>query len=135
MNANELSNLAIAIVDDEVDLLEMLQRILVDRGASVTTFSASSDFLESLDDLVFDLLIVDIIMPGHDGLEITREVRRRKPKAAILAFSGGGQHFGAAIGLRAAEAVGADAVAYKPIAPATLVELVKTLVARNNASR
>jgi len=136
MAETDWSSTTIAILDDEVDLARVTQAILAAEGFDAIVFTSSDEYLQRMNELSsLRLLIVDIIMPVHDGLEVIREMRRTRPNVAIIALSGGGREFGAALGLRAAEAIGADAVAYKPVSPPTLIGLVRQALDRRRSDR
>jgi len=63
------------VVDDDDRIRSLLQRYLVDQGLRVTTASNAKIARRFMDVLAFDLLIVDIMMPGEDGISLTRSIR------------------------------------------------------------
>lgn len=63
------------VVDDDDRIRSLLQRYLVDQGLRVTTASNAEIARRFMDVLAFDLLIVDIMMPGEDGISLTRSIR------------------------------------------------------------
>ena len=65
----------ILVVDDDSRLRELLRRYLVEQGFRVTTAKDSADARLRLASLDFDLLVLDIMMPGETGLEMTRSLR------------------------------------------------------------
>jgi CheY-like chemotaxis protein/nitrogen-specific signal transduction histidine kinase len=82
--ADEAVNLAgvrVLVVDDDPDAREMVQRLLVERHAVVSTAASSEDALRQFRDGRFDVLISDIGMPGEDGLTLIRRVRALGPEA------------------------------------------------------
>ncbi len=80
----------------------------------VTSHRVPREGMAAIEAGKFDALIVDILMPEIDGLDVIRTVRSRNPDMLIVAMSGGGKSFSATLGLRASEALGADSVLYKP---------------------
>jgi signal transduction histidine kinase/CheY-like chemotaxis protein len=64
----------IIIVDDEADVLELCERILIDKGYQVTTVSDGNEAIKLAGTEQFDLLLSDIRMPGMDGLEIVQAI-------------------------------------------------------------
>jgi CheY-like chemotaxis protein len=81
------------IVDDEADALELIQRVLENQGALVTTARSADGALRLLESSTPDILISDIGMPGMDGYQFMRRMRaaepreRRVPALALTAFA------------------------------------------------
>ena len=88
-----LDGLRTLIVDDEVDALELIRRVLQNLGALVTTARSAEDALRLLETSQPDVLISDIGMPGMDGYQFMRRMRaaepknRRTPALALTAFA------------------------------------------------
>ena len=66
----------ILVVDDDRRLRARLQKYLMAQGFLVSTASSAADAEAKLKSLVFDLLIVDVMMPGEDGMSFTRRIRQ-----------------------------------------------------------
>ena len=77
----------ILIIDDEEGIREPLKEYLETENFFVTTAKDSQDAKNKIQILEFDLLIVDIMMPGQSGLELTKEIRKNKDTPII--FVGG----------------------------------------------
>lgn len=77
----------IALVDDDLEFSEFLAQHLKDQSCNVRVFNDSSDLLCDHDAFVFDFYILDLMLPGVDGLELLRILRRRT-QAGILVVSG-----------------------------------------------
>ena len=114
---------SILVIDDDRQFREYLVQVLVREGHQV---------VEAKDGLAGtgvakaekpDLVIVDILMPEMDGLEVIREVKRDSPQSKIIAVSGGGHQLHVDF-LPAAKKLGASAVLYKPIEPEDLLKCV-----------
>ena len=81
------------VVDDEADALELIQRVLENQGAHVTTVRSGDAALRLLESSTPDVLISDIGMPGMDGYQFMRRMRaaepreRRIPALALTAFA------------------------------------------------
>jgi CheY-like chemotaxis protein len=73
-----------------------------------------------------EVLVTDIIMPGMEGIETIREIRREHPGIKVVAMSGGGA-VGPRSYLQLARALGADITLRKPFAIADLLEAVSSL--------
>jgi signal transduction histidine kinase len=89
-----LQGLRILIVDDEPDTLDLISVELAQHGAMVTGISSAEEALQSLSQETFDLLISDIGMPGMDGYDLIRQVRKQEagtqkpiPAIALTAYA------------------------------------------------
>lgn len=78
----ELSH--ILVVDDDTRLRDLLQRYLSDQGFRVTTAVDAADARAKLTSFAFDLLVLDIMMPGESGLELTQTLRRESAVPILL---------------------------------------------------
>lgn len=78
----------ILVIDDEQMILNAIKVILEDMGYEVATFQDSSEGAEEAKKKDFDLIIVDLRMPGKTGDVITREIIDKKPDAKILILTG-----------------------------------------------
>ena len=74
----------ILIIDDDQGIREPLKEYLESENFFVTTAKDSDDAKKKLNLLIFDLLIVDIMMPGQSGLELTKEIRKTKDTPIIF---------------------------------------------------
>jgi two-component system phosphate regulon response regulator OmpR len=63
------------VVDDDQRIRELLSRYLTEHGYRVTTAGSSTDARAKLEGLTFDLLVLDIMMPGESGLDLARSIR------------------------------------------------------------
>ncbi|WP_309735441.1 response regulator [Chamaesiphon sp. OTE_75_metabat_556] len=109
----------VTIVDDDRLLLEGVRSLLSARGMIVTTLSEPSRFWEILESSTPDLLILDLDMPTHDGIELCRAVRT-DPHWAKLPILSLTAHT-AALASDRVFAAGADDFVTKPVVDATLV--------------
>jgi len=81
----------ILIVDDEENIIESLDGILTDEGYSVDTTESGDDALDMLQEKSYDLVLLDIWLPGRkDGLQTLREIRKRKLEVDVIMISGHG---------------------------------------------
>jgi two-component system phosphate regulon response regulator OmpR len=74
----------ILVVDDDTRLRSLLHRYLSEQGFRVTTAEDAADARAKLASLAFDLLVLDIMMPGETGLELTETLRRDNPVPILL---------------------------------------------------
>ena len=119
----------ILIVDDEIDILDFLSYNLKKEGFDVFTASNGKEALKIAQKINPDLIILDIMMPEIDGIEVCRRLRE-KPELhqTIIAFlTARDEDFTQITALD----VGADDYITKPIIPQLLISRVKALLRRN----
>jgi PAS domain S-box-containing protein len=80
----------IAVVEDEPGVRSLVERLLVRGGHRVLAFPDGAAALDALADLgvTIDLLITDLVMPGPNGIEVARQIRRDRPGLPVLLMSG-----------------------------------------------
>ena len=110
----------VLIVDDEVELVETLVTRLRRRDILAVGVSTGREALESLSTESFDVVLVDVKMPGMSGIELLREIKDRSPDQLVVMLTGHGSTVHAEEG----ERLGAFAYLMKPI---KLPSLIKTL--------
>jgi DNA-binding response OmpR family regulator len=112
----------ILVIDDEESILKIIDRFLTDLGFQVTLANTWEKGLETFFQSEFDLIILDIFMPGRDGFELAKEMRLTRPDQKILIITGldAGDVYKH---LRAHEAEFSD-ILYKPFS----FEKIKTVV-------
>lgn len=118
----------ILIVDDEKDLVELLSYNLKKEGFLVEPSYDGEEALRKLKNQHFDLLILDLMLPGMDGLEILRVIRSdsRLSGLPVLILTAKGEEFDRVLGLE----LGSDDYVTKPFSPRELVARVKALLRR-----
>src|SRR6185312_14471440 len=72
------------VVDDDARLLELLRRYLSDNGFRITTARDAVEARANLASFAFDLVVLDVMMPGESGLELTRALRREREVPVLL---------------------------------------------------
>ena len=80
----------VLLVDDEEDFLTTLAERLEARGLKVDTVANGLEAVAMVDDQSFDLIILDLAMPGIDGLETLKRIKTKQPDAEIIILSGQG---------------------------------------------
>jgi len=90
----------VLIVDDEDRFRETTAAILARRGFSVTAVGSGSEALESIRKDDVDVVVLDIRMPGMDGHEALREIKKSKPQTKVIMLTGHGTPDSAMVGLR-----------------------------------
>jgi phosphoribosyl 1,2-cyclic phosphodiesterase len=114
------------IVDDDPDTLALVSRLLTDAGHEVVVRASSAGAVRDIPDARPDCVITDLMMPGMDGFELTRELRRRPELASmkILILSAKTYDFDR----RRAREMGADGYITKPINRASFLDSVREIV-------
>ncbi|WP_136798955.1 MULTISPECIES: response regulator transcription factor [Desulfosediminicola] len=120
----------ILIIDDEPDLLERLASVLNKEHYKVTTASDGAKGLDKVWDDNYDLILLDIMLPHIDGLQILREVRAAGIATPILMLTAKGDIDDKVHGLN----LGADDYLAKPFSLAELLARVRALLRRGSAS-
>ena len=127
----DLTGINVMVVDDEVDAVGLVKRIMENCGATVTTCSSGAECLESLPRVRPDVLVMDIGMPNMDGYTLIRKLREmaadqggRTPAAALTAFARSEDR-------RQAMLAGFDVHVAKPVEPGELAAVVNRLARRN----
>jgi len=80
----------IMLVDDEEDFLEMLGLRLKEIGEDVVTTTSGEACLKALEQADADVIILDVKMPGMDGIETLQEIKRRHPLVEVIMLTGHG---------------------------------------------
>jgi two-component system nitrogen regulation response regulator NtrX len=80
----------ILIVDDEESIIQSLEGILTDEGLDVISATAGAEALEKIDEVMPDLVLLDIWMPGMDGIETLIKIKESHPPLQVVMMSGHG---------------------------------------------
>lgn len=118
----------VLVVDDEEDMREVIEDSLEDSPLEIISAASAEAGAEAVENLVIDIAIIDVFMPGKGGLWLIGELKRQNPEADIIVISGGWQGMEAGKTLKAAEATGPVHTLNKPFLPAELSNLVMGLI-------
>ncbi len=118
----------VLIIEDEAPLVELLQLHLQDLGCHVTSFDNGRSGLAWARSHVFDLLILDINLPGIDGLEVCRQLRQLGIKSPILMLTARTDERDKIAGLE----TGADDYVTKPFSIREFIARVKAMFRRTD---
>ncbi|MDG1849687.1 MAG: response regulator transcription factor [Flavobacteriales bacterium] len=126
------TNNRILLVDDEKDILEFLSYNLKKEGFEVSTCQDGQSALNMLDEFKPNLIVLDVMMPGMDGIETCEHIRSNTIYDNILItfLTARSEDYSQVAGLEA----GADGYIHKPIKPKVLVSRVKSLLRRKGTS-
>ena len=115
----------ILVVDDDDKIRELVKQYLEKNQFLVTTARNSLDAKKKLEIIKFDILIVDIMMPGESGLSLTKEVKKNNPTPIIL-LTAKGETQDRIEGLE----LGADDYLGKPFEPKELLLRIKNILSK-----
>jgi len=118
----------ILIVDDDRRIRELLKRYLSDSGYRVTTAEHAAEARARLQGMSFDLLVLDVMMPGESGLDLTRDLRHTS-NVPILMLTARGEASDRIDGLER----GVDDYLAKPFEPRELLLRIGTILRRTQA--
>lgn len=122
----------ILLVDDEQDILDFLSYNLEKEGYTVDTATNGKDAIAKAKSSPPDLIVLDVMMPGMDGIETCREIRQVESlKNVLIAFlTARNEDYSQIAGFD----VGADDYITKPIKPRVLISRIKALLRRASVS-
>ncbi len=115
----------ILVVEDELAIRTIVEYALRDAGFAVLSASRGDDALAMMDDGAIDLVILDIMLPGIDGLEVCKRIRADR-SVPIIMLSARSEELDKVLGLE----LGADDYVTKPFSPRELVSRVKANLRR-----
>ena len=118
----------ILVVDDEPHILELVKYNLAQEGYEVLTAHDGAQAVARARDVQPDLIILDIMLPYVDGLEVCRQIRRDSAVPIIMLTAKGGE-LERVVGLE----IGADDYVTKPFSPRELVARVRAILRRTSA--
>ena len=114
----------ILMVDDDVRMRELLQRYLTEQGFSIKTVADSTEMDAVLAQEHIDLLVLDLMLPGEDGLAICRRLRSNRNAMPIIMLTARGDEVDRIIGLE----MGADDYLPKPFNPRELLARINAIM-------
>ena len=117
------------VVDDDRRIRDLLSRYLQREGYRVTTAQNATDARAKLDGLSFDLLVLDVMMPGETGFEFAKTLRKTS-QVPILMLTARAEKESRIAGLE----IGADDYVAKPFEPRELVLRIRNLLQRRPAT-
>ena len=116
----------ILVVDDDDRIRVLVKEYLVENNFIVSTANSAEDAKIKLDYLKFDLIILDVMMPGQNGFELTKEIKKNSAMPIIL-LTAKGEVENRIEGLE----LGADDYLGKPFEPKELLLRVKNIIKKN----
>lgn len=83
-----LNEFKVLVVDDEKEFLETIIKRLRKRGLSISGVSSGEEALKALNESPADVVVLDVRMPGMDGIQTLREIKRRHPLVEVIMLTG-----------------------------------------------
>lgn len=121
----------ILIVEDEKKMASFIRKALQAEGFAADVLHEGSGVLAAASATPFDVIILDIMLPGRDGLSVLRQLRENDIRSAVLLLTARGEASERVTGLNA----GADDYLPKPFVLAELVARVRAIARRSNQSQ
>ncbi|MFH1645594.1 MAG: response regulator transcription factor [Candidatus Omnitrophota bacterium] len=123
-----MANEKILIVEDDEDIIEMIEYNLKKEGFSAYSVSDGAKVLGIVESKKPDLIILDLMLPGMDGLDVCKSIRNKQFIAhiPIIMLTAKSQEADKVIGLE----IGADDYMIKPFSPRELIARIKALLRR-----
>src|SRR5205085_3173667 len=115
----------ILVVDDDREIRTLLADYLERNGLRVSTLPDGKDLMRTLEEKAIDLLVLDLMLPGVDGLTLCRELRSRS-RLPVLILSARGEDVDRIVGLE----MGADDYVAKPFHPRELLARIRAILGR-----
>jgi len=116
----EIIEARVLLVDDEEQFLDVLSQRLKARGLKVDAVTSGEDAVKQVEDHNFDAIIVDLAMPGIDGIETLKRIKEKRPDLEIIMLTG---HATVKSGIEAMK-LGADDFLEKPVDLNVLLEKI-----------
>ena len=111
----------ILVVDDDMSVRTTFSSVLRQEGYRVTAVKNGYEAIKAIDEESFDLALVDLRMPGMDGIEVLEKIKTRRPQTRVIIFTGYGSITTAVEAMRK----GATDYLNKPFSPEELKAGVK----------
>jgi len=118
----------ILVVEDETDIQELIVYNLSKEGYQVTGVGSGEEALEEIDNNLTNVVILDLMLPGVDGLEVCRQLKRdgKSAEVSIIMLTAKGEESDIVTGLE----LGADDYITKPFSPKVLVARIRAVLRR-----
>ena len=114
----------ILVVDDDMSARTVFSSVLRNEGYRVTAVKDGYEAIKAVDEESFDLALVDLRMPGLDGIEVLEKIKSRRPQTRVIIYTGYGSITAAVEAMRK----GAADYLNKPFSPEELKAGVKKAV-------
>jgi two-component system response regulator CpxR len=120
----------ILLVDDDRDLSAMLADFMAHEGFEVGLATDDQSTHKQLSNGAFDLVILDVMLPGRSGFEILKDIRQLKPRLPVMMLTARGEAIDRILGLE----LGADDYLSKPFDPRELTARIRAILRRTTSA-
>src|SRR5687768_10377403 len=117
----------VLLIDDDTRLVDLLSSYLSQNGVTLTAANDGPKGLAALETGVFDAVLLDVMMPGMDGLEVCKRIRA-KSNMPVIMLTAKGDETDRVVGLE----IGADDYIAKPFSPRELLARLRAVLRRAN---
>ncbi len=124
-----MSRSRLVVIEDDRDIAELVRTAMSDAGFAVESYHDGETGLEAASEADVDLVVLDLMLPGMDGLEVGRRLRAQRPEALIVMLTAKTAEIDRVLGLE----LGADDYVTKPFSLRELQARVKALLRRRDA--
>ena len=121
----------ILLVDDDREIRTLVGRSLEKEEFRVSAVAGGGEMMKALDKGAFDLIVLDIMLPGKDGLQLCRDLRAQNVSTPIILLTAKGEEIDRIIGLE----MGADDYVSKPFNSRELIARIKAVLRRSGAPK
>ncbi|MCW8935751.1 MAG: response regulator [Gammaproteobacteria bacterium] len=130
MSHSDIKLEKILIVDDDKALCDLLKRYLSDNGYTTQSAKDGIEMFQLLEQSTPDIIILDLMLPGEDGLTLSKKIRQQS-NTPIIILSARGDEVDRIVGLE----VGADDYLSKPFNPRELLARIRSVLRRSNTDQ
>ena len=116
----------ILVVDDDDRIRSLIKEYLIDNNFIISTASNAEEAKIKLNQFIFEIIVLDVMMPGQNGFELTKELKKRMSTPIIL-LTAKGEVENRIVGLE----LGADDYLGKPFEPKELLLRIKNIINKN----
>ena len=118
----------ILMIEDDENIQELVAYNLRKAGWSIATVGNGEEGLEAALEQMPDLVLLDLMLPGMDGLEVCRKLKSKSPAIPIIMLTAKGEETDVIVGLE----MGADDYMVKPFSPKILIARIKAVLRRSD---
>lgn len=123
-------DIRVLMIEDDLRLAQMLRTYLSEYGFTVTVAENAARGMRHLERSVFDLILLDLMLPDADGLEVCRQIRDSRKAIPIVMVTARGEIMDRVVGLE----LGADDYLPKPFEPRELLARIRAVMRRESRS-
>ncbi len=124
--ARKRADINVLIVDDEKNLTQAMRRLLSAEGYRAEVAASGEIALEAIKELSYDIILLDINMPGMNGLEAFKKLRKVSPKSKVIMITGYGKTLKALV--EEARELGVHSIIDKPFKINQITDAIQEII-------